>query len=1028
MRRFFEFFIERHMLANVFILLVAALGIASLLRIKRDVFPDVDFGEMTITTRYPGASPRDVELNVTNEIEDEIEGVSGIEDITSYSMENISIIVVTIDVDADDKDDTKDDVREAVARVTDLPREADAPEITELSNEEVPIIEVGVSGDIPYRELREAARLFRKKLEDVPGVSRVNEFWYLDREVRIEVSPGAIEEYQIPLAAVADAVRGRNIRSTAGSFESYASERNLVTMAQFERPGDVADAIVRSTFTSPLIRVSDIAVIEDGFEEPRIITRIDGRPAITFQVLKKEEADIIRTVDAIKRLADREEDNLPEGVEILFSDNSSYYVRNRFGVVINNGIIGLVLVLLLLAAFLNLRTALWVAVSIPVILLGVVFLMPLTGTYLDIISLTAMLIVIGIIVDDGIIISENMVKHRERGEDPAEAASRGIAEVFKPVLTTLLTTFLAFAPMFFMTGIVGEFVRIIPLVISLALLMSLLEVVIALPAHIKGGLHRIDPGKKRTRAWFEPAEGAFNRVIESVLRKRYLFIAVSVALFAAAVYYAACCLDPVLFPGSAADRFSIYIDLEEGASLEKTADEVKRIEALIEEIPDSEIDSYATRIGSHGDLYPGESESWAMVRVNLVPYAERERTADQIVEELKENTSGMEAFEEIVYEIDRGGPPVGSPVVIRIIGAEDSLRRSLTDSVVAYIGSIEGVKNIDRNDDLGREQVRIRPDYERLSRLGLTVADIARTARIAYDGQIVTDVRYGEDDVEFRVILEDSFRASADLLPELRVLNPRGRLIPIGEFATLTAEPGPSNYFHFDGERTTRVTADTDEEVITPVQVTAKVTERFDTGDDWPGMRFSIGGEAQETTESFESLYLAFAVAVVAIYFLLVLLFQSVTQPLVVVIAIPFGVIAVVAAFAIHGKTPGFLAMMGLVGLSGVVVNDSLVMVDHINRLRRKDPDGDLLDVIARGATDRLRAVIMTTLTTAAGLIPLAYGIGGSDPFIAPLPLALGYGLLFATPLTLALVPCFYMVRDDILGLVGRIRNRLSNA
>lgn len=1017
MTKLFEFFAQRHLLAYLFTLLVILLGTGTLLQIKRDVFPNIDFGEMIITTRYPGASPKDVELNVTNKIEEEIEGISGIEDMTSYSMENISIITITIDVDADDKDDIKDDIREAVNRVTDLPPEVrQAPRITELSNEEVPIIEVGVAGDLPYRQLREIARLFKKELKKVRGVARITEFWYLEREVHIEVDPNAIEQYEIPPVLVANAIRNRSIRTTAGSFESYSNEKNLVTLTQFQEPEDVGDVVVRSTFKSPQVRVSDVAQINDTFEEPRIITRINGQPAIMFQVLKNEAADVIRTVDRVKAMAAEQEKTFTTDVNILFTDDSSRYVSNRFNVVLNNGAIGLVLVMLILALFLNLRTAFWVAISIPVVLLGVIFLMPLQDIYLEIISLTALLIIIGIIVDDGIIISENIVRQRERGASPLQAASEGAAAVFKPVLTTILTTFLAFAPMMFMTGVVGEFVAVIPMVISLALFVSLLELVIALPAHIKGGLHRINPKEKRTRAWFQHLERIFHAYIRVVLKGRYAFILLSLLLFAGSIYYVINYMNLLLFPGSAADTFITYVELPVGASIEKTSDKVKEIERLVLELPESELQSFSTRIGSHGDRYPGESENWAIVRVNLVPYAQRQRTAPDIVDELHAKTDTLSGFREIVYEIQRGGPPVGAPITIRIVGSDDALRRSLADSVVTLLEQYAIVSNVDRNDYLGRQQVRIVPDYEKLSRLGLSVADIARTVRLAYDGQIATTVRYGDEDVEFRVIFDASVRRDSDYLGELRIPNARGQLIPLREMAEFVTEPGPANYFHYDGERTTRITAETTSDSLTPVQITNSIVQQFDVNEDWPGMRFSIGGEAQETEESFQSLYIAFAIAVVAIYSLLILLFQSVTQPLVVIVAIPFGIVAVIITFAIHGKTLGFLAMMGLVGLSGVVVNDSLVMVDHINNLRKKSKD-TLREIVARGATDRLRAVTVTTLTTAAGLIPLAYGLGGSDPFVAPLALALGYGLLFATPLTLALVPCFYMVREDIAGV-----------
>jgi len=1024
MSAFFRFFVRRHMLASVFTIMMILLGISTLLQIKRDIFPEIDFGQMIITTRYPGASPEDVELNVTNKIEDEIKGVSNIDKITSYSMEDLSIVTIEIDIDADDVDEIKQDIREAVNRVTDLPQEVtDAPLITDVKNEIMPILEVGMAADMPYRDLREMARLFKKKLENVPGVSSVEENWYLDREVRIEVDPDAVEKYQVSLEEIARAIRQRNIRSTGGSFDSYTSAKTLMTLAQFDNPKQVKDVIVRSTFDGPAVKVGDLARVVDDFEEPNIISRMNGQPAIAFTVLKTKSADIIRTVDAVKKLVEKERQLLPDNAEIIFGNDMSYYVRNRFSVVLSNGLIGLMLVLIVLAVFLNLRTAFWVALSIPVVLLGVVLLLPVTGAYLDVIALTAMLLVIGIIVDDGIIVSENIVRRRELGDSPLEAATEGLREVAKPVFTTIITTFLAFAPMFFMSGVMGEFVFIIPLVISLAVFISVGEVVIALPAHLVPGLKKIKVGSSGSagRAWFNAVREVFRKYFYYVVKFRYGFILLTLALFAGSIWYAVNHMSFILFPKSAADNFMVYAETPVGSSLEMTSDKMKGIERRIKELPPSELASFTTRVGSHGERRPGENEHWGMIRVNLTPYARRGITAEEIVERIRPATDTLDGFEKVIFSIEAGGPPVGEPITLRVVGSDDEVRRRLTDSVVAVLSSIDGVKDIDRNDKRGKEQVRMDINYPRLSRLGLTVADVARTIRIAYDGDIVTSVRYGEDDTEFRVILEEKFRTDTRYLSKLQIPNQQGRLIRLGEVATFDIGPGPGSYYHFDRERTTTITADVVKDKITPLAATNSVVNAFDLDHDWPGMRFAIGGEAEETSTSMRSLLIAFIIAVIGIYFVLMLLFNSVTQPLIVMIAIPFGIIAVIIAFALHAQPLGFLAMMGLIGLSGVVVNDSLVMVNHINDLRNQNPDGNLVEIVTLGTSNRLRAVTMTTLTTAVGLIPLAYGIGGSDPFIAPMALALGYGLLFATPLTLVLVPCLYTVRADIVGLFGRI-------
>jgi len=1023
MIRFFRFFVERHMVAKLFTIMALLLGIGSLIQIKRDIFPEVDFGQVYITTFYPGASPEDVELNVTNEIEDEIKGVSDIDRITSYSMENFSIITVFIDLEADDKDEIRADIREAVNRVTDLPQEVtEAPLVTEINNEILPVIEIGIAGDLPYSELREAARLFKKKLENVEGVSTVEEFWFLDREVKIEVDPDKLKQYQIPLQQIADAIMRRNIRLSGGSFDSYSSEKSLVTLSQFKDTEEVKEVIVRSGFSGPIIKVKDLAKIDDGFEEPRIVTRMNGRPAITFQVLKKNSADIIRTVKAIRQFVDKEKEFLPEGVEILFSNDISTYVSNRFNVVLSNGAIGLALVLIVMALFISIRTAFWVALSIPVILMGVIFLLPITGAYLDVISLTAMLLVIGIIVDDGIIVSENIVRRREKGDSPEEAAARGIYEVFKPVAATLLTTFLAFAPMFFMTGVTGEFVISIPLVITLALIASLFELVIALPSHLVSGLRKIKTAGRRARKWFDYFRGFFHKLIYQMLRLRYLFIVLSIVLFVGTIYYATNYMKFILFPSSASDVFIVYVEMPIGSSIEKTTDKTREIEKFIAQLPENELVSYATRVGTHGERRPGENDHWAMIRVNLSPYAKRDRLADEIADDLRSKTDSLKGFDRILYVVEAGGPPVGDPITIRVVGSDDNLRRKLADSLIAYLKTFDGVKDIDRNDKLGKEQVELEIDYEKLSRLGLTVADVANTARIAYDGEIVTSVRYADEDVDFRVLLEKDARKNVGNLAELLIPNNQGRMITLKDVAGFATGPGPSNYYHYDRERTTTVTADLEKKSEhTPVTVTNAVVEHFNLDRDWPGARFVIGGEAEETAESFRSLFIAFIIAVIGIYFVLILLFNSVTQPLMVMIAIPFGIIAVIIAFAIHGQPLGFLALMGLVGLTGVVVNDSLVLVNHVNRLRKENPEEKIIKLVAQGTTDRLRAVIMTTLTTVVGLLPLAYGIGGSDPFIAPMALALGYGLLFATPLTLVFVPSLYVVRTDIISLFKRI-------
>ncbi|UCH85156.1 MAG: efflux RND transporter permease subunit [Candidatus Latescibacterota bacterium] len=1021
MKNFFEFFAKRHTLANLVTIMTILLGLHSLSTIKRDLFPEVDFGELTITTVYPGASPEDVELNVTNNLEDEIREVAGLDWITSFSMENISVVYVRIDPDERDQEKVKREIRDAIDRVTDFPDEVtEAPLVTEWTTDIFPVIEVGLSGDIPYTELRELARRLEKDLKNLPGVASLDKFGYLEREVHIEVNPKAMKDYHVSLREVMMAIAARNVRATGGSFESYTAEKKVVTLAQFDDVMEVKDVIVRTTFDGPIIRIRDLAEVKDDFEEERVRSRMNGKQAISFLVNKKGSADVIRTVDEVKALVESLNGTLPEGVEILYADDQSYYVRNRLQIVGTNGLIGLSLVLLMLSCFLSLRSAFWVALGIPVTLLGVIFLMPVANVFIEVVSLAVLVQVIGIIVDDGIIVAENIHKYRERGYPPLKAAVEGIHEVFWPVVTTIVTTFVAFAPMLFMTGMMGKFVRVVPIVMSLALFITLFEVVVALPAHVIWGLRDNGSSKDRTaRSWFNVVRRFYKASMRIVLKLRYLYIFVSIVLLAFSLWYAVTYMDFVLFPSDAADTFYMLVVVPTGSSLQHTADKVAELEAIIQQLPDGELNSFTSRIGNQGNFQLGENENWAIVRVNLTPYAERSRVADDIVEELRGKTDQLEGFESLVYYIDAGGPPVGRPVTIRVVGTDNAMRRALADSVVSFMSSMDGVKDIDRDDKPGKDQVQINIRFDRLARVGLTVADIAQTVRVAFDGDVVTSVRFGDEDVDFRVKLSERARENPYYLRELLIPNPQGRLIPLKDVATLETGPGPSNYYHFDGERAITVTSDVDKGVATPLTVSNTVVDHFDLQKDWPGMRFIVGGEAQEMDESMRSLFQAFIIAVLGIYFILILLFNSPTQPFIVMSSIPFGIMGVIAAFAVHGQDLGFIAMMGTIGLSGVVVNDSLVLVNHINRLREQSPDQRVSDIVAQGATDRLRAVLLTSLTTVAGVLPLAYGIGGSDPFIAPMVLALGWGILLATPITLGMIPCLYLVRDDIARIFG---------
>ena len=522
MKNVIRFFAKNLTLSNLNAILLILMGVFAYLTINRDINPKVDFGRIEITTFFPGASPEDVEINVTNKIEKELLSVTGIKKFRSTSRENQSYVQIWIDPDISNQEKVKSDIRRAVDGISDLPAELEKqPFIHEENSGMFPIIEVGLYGDVPYKQLRELAKGFEKKLKRISGVSRLRSFGMRDREIKIEVNPEKLKQYYISLESIVGAIRTRNVRSSGGHFASYMDKKNVVTLSQFKNPMEVKEVLVKANLEGFDLRVKNLAKVKDDFKKEKVLSRMNGKPAISFVVQKGENADIVYTVDRIRELVAEEEKYLPPKVKFTFSDDLSRTVKNRFNIVKSNGIMGLILVIIVLSFFLNFRSSIWVAMGIPITIFGVVFLLKVIGYSLDAIGITSFVVVIGIIVDDAIIISENIYRHfEELGKSPLDAAVDGLSEVAAPVLTTILTTLVAFAPMFFMKGLMGKFMFVIPLVITFALVISLLEAFFILPAHLVPGLKK-KKGKSELESSFIKYREKFARFLTKVLKIRY---------------------------------------------------------------------------------------------------------------------------------------------------------------------------------------------------------------------------------------------------------------------------------------------------------------------------------------------------------------------------------------------------------------------------------------------------------------------------------------------------------------------------
>jgi multidrug efflux pump subunit AcrB len=1010
MDSFLDFFARQKKFALVFTFSVIAVGLLTLQDIRRDMFPAVDFEIMSITTGYPSASPEDVEKGVTDVVESALQNLDGIDSFTSSSREGVSSVIVQLSQEIDDVQTLKADIRSAMSGLS-LPDEVDDPRVIDWNTAQFPILQINIDGSqIDYEQARDITDELEKHLSVIKGVAKVDKKGYLDKELQIRLNADKLNQYQISADQVKNAISSRNARFTVGDNNAGDQRKNIVILTEYQDISEIENVVIKSVFGGPVVRVKDVANIVRGDARETDIIRVNGTKGFVLSVKKQNHADVIRTVDLLRAKVEELQKTYPQELRIFFTHDQSEVVRNRLDIVTKNGIVGLVLVLIVLGAFLSFKTAFWVAVSLPVSLLGTVALLGVAGETINLVSLAAMILVLGIVVDDSIIIAESIHHYKVKGNNIYENVVTGFKRVIMPVITTILTSILAMSSMFLMTGTMGKFIYLIPIVVIFALTFSFLEVSLALPAHLAG----IKSEKQKT--WFQPFERWFENMVVKILAWRYWVVAFFSALFGFSLWFAIVHMPFTLFPSQGSDAIHGFMEAPTGSSSSYTEGLVAQVEDIIIEQAGDDLNYLTSDIGS---WFTNQAE----ITISLIPSSDRERGAQEIVELIYAQVDKIEGIE-VHFNVERPGPPTGEDLEINLVSSNNAQRLAAANAVADILDSFDGVDSIERNDKDGKVRIETVLDFDAMSELGVDYMQVYRHLRLIYSGLDVTNVRFDEKEISVRIYLGEKDYSEV-FIAETKVMNNQGRLIPMSQFSKIREIAGEPDLNHFDGERSVSITASVEDGVATPQGIMEAVIQQLDIANNYPEVRLISEGGAKEMTESMDSFRNAFIMSIFGVFLLLMLLFNSWSQPMLVISSIPFSLIGVIWAFYFHGETLSFFAVMGSLALIGVIVNDSLVMVSHLNYIKAKKAlNENAFNWIAKGSKDRLRAVVLTSLTTLAGVLPLAYGIGGVDYLLQPMVLALGYGLLFGTVTTLILLPCLYSMNYDFINWLGRIKEK----
>ncbi len=1037
--------VDHRVTVNLSMVFLIIVGLLALNEMKREMFPQFSLDFISVNVEYLGASPEEIEEGIIIKIEEKIKSVEGIKKIISKAEEGFGMVFLELKEDVDDIQKTVDDIKTQVDAIDTFPEESETPIVQEITLKEE-VINVAVYGDASELALRRIAEEVRDDLLSFPSISQVNVAGVRDYEISIELSEEDMRRYSLTFDQLASAVRTGSLDLPGGEIKAAGGDVLIRAKGQRYTGAEFSEIPLITLADGTIVRLGDVAHVIDGFKDVEQKGRFNGKPAAMVQIRKTSDEDIISIARTVKKYIEETGHKLPPGISISPWADLSVLVQDRIDLLVVNGTQGIILVFVSLALFLRIGLAFWVALGIPISFMGAFYMLHILGASINMLSLFAFIMTLGILVDDAIIIGENIYAHYERGKTPLRAVIDGTGEVGVPVLMAVSTTIVAFMPMLYVSGIMGKFIKILPISVISILAISLFEAFVILPAHLAETLERDARKKSKKRRLHTrfldlvqrglrfTIQYIYGPILTRVLRNRYFTLSVGLGVLIVIMGLVAGQHVPwVIFPKPDSDYVQAKISYPLGTPVEVTDAALKKIESMVPVLnkelsgpntggKDIVNDAFTlvgiiveqdlaaqTELGAHA----------GQIFLELLSAEKRTIPVTEVVNRWRDLVGEIPGTDKLSFTTLTGGPG-GNPIEIQLIGNDYTTLKRAAVELKAEISKYEGTFDITDNFKPGKVEIKVKAKPTARP-LGITLADLARQVRQAFYGDESVRLQRGRDDVKVMVRYSEPERRTLGTIEEMRIRTAQGDAVPFDEVAEVTYGRGFSVINRIDRQRTITVVSDLDETTANSDRILNDLDQRFLPGliKRYPDIEYSFEGQRQQSKESVESLFRGYIVAILGIYLLLATQFRSYIQPVIIMIALPFGMVGAILGHLVMDLPLTLLSLFGIVALSGIVVNDSILLIDFINRAIRSGVP--LTRAVEQSGKARFRAVVLTSLTTVAGLLPLLLERSFQAQFLIPMAVSIAFGLLMATVLTLLFVPTLYVIIADIKSILMKI-------